>query len=59
MTREGFDSRFLNRKMNRMSWGGRKIMLDATWPEQTDIPALIRKIESALAEEGGAHCETK
>ena len=59
MTREGFDSRLLARKMNRMCWGGPKIMLDATWPEKTDIPRLIQEIESALAEEGGAHCETK
>ncbi len=59
MTRKGFDSRFLNRKMNRMTWGGRKIMLDATWPAKTDIPKLISEIESALTEGGGAHCETK
>ena len=52
MTREGFDSRFLTRKMNRMTWGGAKILLDATWPEKTDVPELIRKIEAALAAEG-------
>ena len=46
MTRKGFDERFIDRKMDHMIWGGKRIDLDATHPETIDVDALIRRIES-------------
>ncbi len=46
MTREGFDERFLKRRMDRMVWGGERIDLDATAPERIDTDALIARIEA-------------
>ena len=51
MTREGFDRRFLGRKMDCLSWGGKAIRLDATYPEKIDMGDLIRQIEELLEEE--------
>lgn len=48
MTREGFDERFLKLKMDKLSWGGKQIFLDATYPEKIDIPGLIRFLRQAL-----------
>lgn len=48
MTRDGFDERFINRKMDKLIWGGPQIRIDATWPEKIDIQALINKIEYIL-----------
>ena len=50
MTREGFDERFVRRKMNCLSWGGQSITLDATYPERIDMDDLIRRIEKLLCE---------
>lgn len=47
MTREGFDERFVKRGMNLMTWGGKRIDLDATYPEKIDINQLIQRIERA------------
>ena len=46
MTREGFDERFLKRKMDHMIWGGKRIDLDATYPETIDVEELIKRIET-------------
>ena len=46
MTREGFDERFIRRKMDTMTWGGHRIDLDATHPETIDVDDLIRRIEA-------------
>ncbi len=46
MTREGFDERFLKRRMDKMVWGGRRIDLDATEPDRIDADALIAEIEA-------------
>lgn len=51
MTREGFDDRFVRRKMDNMTWGGKQIRVDATHPETIDVDALIREIDEALVEE--------
>ncbi len=51
MTREGFDERFLRRKMDCLSWGGQSVTLDATYPERIDHTELIRRIEQMLREE--------
>lgn len=48
MTREGFDERFLKLKMDKLSWGGKQIFLDATYPEKIDIPGLIRFLRQSL-----------
>ncbi len=48
MTREGFDERFLKLKMDKLSWGGEQIFLDATYPEKIDIPGLIRFLRQSL-----------
>lgn len=50
MTREGFDERFLRRKMDRLSWGGESITLDATYPEKIEINDLICQIEKLLGQ---------
>lgn len=50
MSREGFDERFVHRKMDCLSWEGMHIRLDATIPEQIDAEDLIAKIEKAFAE---------
>lgn len=51
MTREGFDDRFVRRKMDNMTWGGKQIRVDATYPDRIDIAALIGMIDDALSEE--------
>ena len=48
MTREGFDERFLKLKMDKLTWGGEQICLDATYPENTDISALIGQIHKII-----------
>ncbi len=48
MTREGFDERFIRRKMDQMTWGGYRIDLDATHPETIDQDRLIGQIEALL-----------
>lgn len=48
MTREGFDERFVHRKMDNLTWGGKQIRIDATYPEKVDINALIHCIEEYL-----------
>ncbi len=49
MTREGFDERFLRRGMDRMTWGGARIMLDATDPSAIDAEELAARIEALPA----------
>ena len=39
------DERFLKRKMDHMIWGGKRIDLDATYPETIDVEELIKRIE--------------
>ena len=51
MTREGFDDRFVRRKMDNMTWSGKQIRVDATHPETIDVQALIQEIEESLTEE--------
>ena len=48
MTREGFDERFLKLKMDKLSWGGKQIFLDATYPEKIDVNALKKEIREAI-----------
>ena len=48
MTREGFDDRFVRRKMNNLTWGGAQIRVDATDPASVDTDALIAQVEKAL-----------
>ena len=45
MSREGFAERFLRRRMDVMTWGGRRIDLDTTDFEKVDVDALIRTLE--------------
>ena len=45
MTREEFNERFFRRKMDRMSWGGRRIDLDATDLSAIDVEALLKELE--------------
>lgn len=49
MTREGFDQRFLHLGMDKLSWGGERILVDATVLENIDADALIDKIAEVLA----------
>ena len=49
MTREGFDQRFLHLGMHELSWGGEKILVDATILENIDAEAIIEEISSKLA----------
>ncbi len=51
MTREGFDQRFLHLKMDRISWGGKRIPADATRLDQMDVPGLVRQVREALGME--------
>lgn len=48
MTREGFDERFLKLKMDKLSWGGKQIFLDATYPEKIDVNVLKKEIREAI-----------
>lgn len=48
MTREGFDERFMKLGMDRIGWGGKVIALDATYPWEIDMDALVRQITEAL-----------
>ena len=45
MTREGFDERFIKKKMDVMLWTGKQINVDATHPERIDVDGLIKQIE--------------
>lgn len=49
MTREGFDQRFLHLGMDKLSWGGERILVDATVLENIDADAIIEDISSKLA----------
>jgi predicted kinase len=49
MTREGFDQRFLHLGMHELSWGGERILVDATVLENIDAEAIIEEISSKLA----------
>lgn len=49
MTREGFDQRFLRLGMDRLSWGGERIHVDATILEDIDADALIEQISAIFA----------
>ena len=49
MTREGFDQRFLHLGMHKLTWGGERILVDATVLENIDADALIEQICAALA----------
>ena len=49
MTREGFDQRFLHLGMHELSWGGERILVDATILENIDAEAIIEEISSKLA----------
>lgn len=48
MTRDGFDDRFVRRKMDNQTWGGERISVDATWPEKINLKELILQIEEKL-----------
>jgi len=48
MTREGFDQRFLHLGMDRLAWGGQRILVDATVLEDIDADALIQQISEIL-----------
>lgn len=50
MSREGFDQRFVHRKMDCMAWGGLQITLDATHPETIQIGELVKAVEDGLSE---------
>ena len=49
MTREGFDQRFLRLGMDKLSWGGERICVDATILENIDADAILEEISSKLA----------
>ena len=49
MTREGFDQRFLRLGMNKLSWGGEQIPVDATVLENIDADKLIEQIAAIFA----------
>ena len=49
MTREGFDQRFLHLGMDKLSWGGERILVDATVLENIDTDAIVEEISSKLA----------
>lgn len=49
MTREGFDQRFLHLGMHELSWGGERILVDATVLENIDAEAIIEEIFSKFA----------
>lgn len=48
MTRDGFDDRFVRRKMDNQTWGGERISVDATWPEKINLKELVLQIEEKL-----------
>lgn len=50
MTREGFDQLFLGRGMDRLSWDGPQIRVDATILEQIDVDAIIGQISEIFAQ---------
>lgn len=50
MSREGFNERFIDRKMNAMSWGGPVIRIDTTVPENLDPKKLCCEIARLLKE---------
>lgn len=50
MTREGFDQRFLRLGMDRLSWGGERILVDATVLENVDAAQIVARIRTALGE---------
>ena len=50
MTREGFDQRFIHLGMDKISWGGKQLRIDATYPEKLDAKRLIKQIQTMLAE---------
>jgi predicted kinase len=54
MTREGFDQRFLHLGMDRLSWGGERILVDATRLEDVDPEKIISRIRAALQMENPA-----
>ena len=49
MTREGFDQRFLHLGMDKLSWGGERILVDATVLENIDADGLISQISAVFA----------
>ena len=49
MSREGFDRRFLHLNMDKLSWGGERILVDATILENVDTDAIIEEVSSKLA----------
>ena len=49
MTREGFDQRFLRLGMDKLSWGGKQILVDATVLENVDADQIIEEISSKLS----------
>ena len=50
MTREGFDQRFLRLGMDKLSWGGPQIRVDATVLEKIDADTIIGQISEIFAE---------
>lgn len=50
MSREGFDQRFLHLGMDKLSWGGERILVDATILENIDADALICQIAAILGQ---------
>ena len=51
MSREGFAERFLRRRMDVMTWGGRRIDLDTTDFEKVDVEGLYLRIKEKVMQE--------
>ena len=48
MTREEFTDKFEKLGMDRFTLSGSRIAVDATYPENIDVPRLIEAIEEKL-----------
>ena len=48
MTREEFAEKFEKLGMAELELRGKRILIDATWPEKMDVEQVIREIESAF-----------
>ena len=48
MTREEFSEKFEKLGMAELELRGKRILIDATWPEKMDVEQVIREIESAF-----------
>lgn len=48
MSRDDFDERFLKLGMDKMSWGGKVIHIDATYPNKLDVSAITKEVRKEL-----------